>query len=66
MGRSRFGWAVSVAAPWAVAFVVLVSITAEAEQEPTDFTSAFAPTRLTGAPDGLDRAIAQPPAPRGG
>ena len=30
MGRSRIGWALSVAAPWCVAFVVLVSITAEA------------------------------------
>jgi len=61
MGRSRFGWAVSVAAPWCVAFVVLVSITAEAEQEPTHFTSAFAPTQLTGAPDGFDRATASRP-----
>ena len=61
MGRSRFGWAVSVAAPWCVAFVVLVSITAEAEQEPTEFTSAFAPARLIGAPKGLDRAIVGSP-----
>jgi hypothetical protein len=36
MGRSRTGWALSVAAPWCVAFAVLLSITAEAEQEPLD------------------------------
>ena len=40
-----------------MAVVVLVSITAEAEQEPLAFTSAFAPTQLIGAPDGLDGAI---------
>jgi spore germination cell wall hydrolase CwlJ-like protein len=34
MGRSPTGWAFSVAAPWCVAFAVLLSITAEAEQEP--------------------------------
>jgi Cell Wall Hydrolase len=56
MGRSRIGWALSVAAPWCVAFAVLVSITAEAEQEPLGFMSAFAPTRLIGASGGLDRA----------
>jgi hypothetical protein len=57
MGRSRIGWALSVAAPWCVAFAVLVSITAEAEQEPLEFMSAFAPNRLIGASGGLDRAI---------
>jgi hypothetical protein len=36
MGRSRTGWALWVAAPWCVAFAVLLSITAEAEQEPLD------------------------------
>ena len=56
MGRSRIGWALSVAAPWCVAFAVLVSITAEAEQEPPGFMSAFAPTRLIGASGGLARA----------
>jgi hypothetical protein len=60
MGRSRFGWAVSVAAPWCVAFVVLLSITAEAEQEPTAFTSVFA-RQLIGASGGLGRAIASRP-----
>ena len=63
MGRSRFGWALSVAAPWCVAFAVLVSITAEAEQEPLEFMSAFAPSRTIGAWGGLDRAMlaARPP-----
>jgi Cell Wall Hydrolase len=56
MGRSRIRWALSVAAPWCVAFAVLVSITAEAEQEPLGFMSAFAPTRLSGASGGLDPA----------
>jgi hypothetical protein len=57
MGRSRIGWALSVAAPWCVAFVVLVSITAEAGQEPTELTSAFARNQLMSAPTGLDRPI---------
>ena len=62
MGRSRIGWALSVAAPWCVAFAVLVSITAEAEQEPPEFMSAFARNQLTSAPSGLDRAgLAAPP-----
>ncbi len=39
-----------------MAFAVLVSITAEAEQEPLAFTSAFARSQLAGAPGGLDRA----------
>ena len=56
MGRSRIGWALSVAAPWCVAFAVLVSITAEAEQEPTEFISAFARSQLISAPSRLDRA----------
>jgi hypothetical protein len=50
MGRSRFGWALSVASPWCVAFAVLVSITAEAGQEPTELTSAFARSQLISAP----------------
>ncbi len=57
MGRSRIGWALSVAAPWCVAFAVLVSITAEAEQEPLEFMSAFARSQLISAPGGLDGAI---------
>jgi hypothetical protein len=61
MGRSRIGWAVSVAAPWCVAFAVLVSITAEAEQEPTEFTSAFARSQLASASVILERPIARRP-----
>jgi hypothetical protein len=57
MVRSRIRWALSVAAPWCVAFAVLVSITAEAEQEPLEFASAFAPSRLIGASSALGRAI---------
>ena len=64
MGRSRIGWALSVAAPWCVAFAVLVSITAEAEQEPPEFMSAFARSQLTGAPTGLDRAFLSGRPPR--
>jgi Cell Wall Hydrolase len=56
MGHSHIGWALSVASPWCVAFAVLVSITAEAGQEPTEFMSAFARSQLTSAPGGLDRA----------
>ena len=55
MGRSRIGWALSVAAPWCVAFAVLVSITAEAGQEPTELTSAFARSQLPSAPSRVDR-----------
>ena len=57
MGRSRIRWALSVAAPWCVALGVLVSITAEAEQEPLEFASVFTPTRLTEKSAGLDRAL---------
>ena len=63
MGRSRIGWALSVSSPWCVAFAVLVSITAEAGQEPTEFTSAFARGQLIGAPGRIDpgRLAARPP-----
>ena len=61
MGRSRFGWALSVAAPWCVALAVLVSITAEAEQEPPEFMSAFDRSRMIGAAGGLNEAIAARP-----
>ena len=46
-----------IARAWCVAFAVLVSITAEAEQEPVEFASVFAPARMIGASGGLDRAI---------
>jgi hypothetical protein len=56
MGRSRIRWALSVASPWCVAFAVLVSITADAGQEPSELTSAFARSQLMSAPSGLDWA----------
>jgi len=46
MTRSRIGWAFRVAAPWCAALAVLLSITAEAEQEPA--SSAGDRARLTG------------------
>src|SRR5580704_13012613 len=46
MGRSRVGWALSIAAPWCMAFGVLLSITAEAEQEPFQRGSAFDRNRM--------------------
>jgi hypothetical protein len=45
MGRSRLGWVGSAAAPWCVALFFLLSITAEAEQEPAQTMSAFDPIR---------------------
>ena len=45
MGRSRLGWVGSAAAPWCVALFFLLSITAEAEQEPARNASAFDPVR---------------------
>ena len=57
MGRSRIGWALSVAAPWCMAFAVLLSITAEAEQEPLERGSAFDRNRMIEADGALDRAI---------
>ena len=57
MGRSRVRWAVSVAAPWCVAVAVLVSITAEAEQEPLEFMSVFDRAHLMGATGGLGAAM---------
>ncbi len=57
MGRSRIGWAFSVAAPWCMAFAVLLSITAEAEQEPLERGSAFDRNRMIEADGALDRAI---------
>ena len=47
-----------------MAFAVLVSITAEAEQEPLDFTSAFARGHMIGAAGGLDEAILASRPPR--
>ena len=57
MGRSRTAWALSVALPWCIGLFVLVSITAEAEQEPLAGASIFAPTRMIEAEGRLDRAL---------
>jgi hypothetical protein len=64
MGRSRIGWVISVAAPWCVAFAVLLSITAEAEQEPSEFTSAFARSHILDGSARLASAILTGRAPR--
>jgi spore germination cell wall hydrolase CwlJ-like protein len=42
MGRSRAAWACSAVAPWGIALGLLVSITAQADQEPGIGGSAFA------------------------
>ena len=57
MGRSRTAWALSVALPWCMGLGVLVSITAEAEQEPLAGASVFAPTRMIEAAGQLDQAL---------
>ena len=57
MGRSRIGWSLSVAAPWCMAFAVLLSITAEAEQEPLERGSAFDRNRMIEADGARNWAI---------
>ena len=58
MGRSRIGWAGSVVAPWCLAAGVLLSITAEAEQEPMQLSGVYDRTRLQDQSDPVRRAIA--------
>ena len=58
MGRSRLAWAGSVVAPWCMAIGVLLSITAEAEQEPARFASVFDRNRLLEDNDPVRSAIA--------
>ncbi len=58
MGRSRIGWAAWSVAPWALAIGVLLSITAEAGQEPARYTSAFDRASLMNRLDPVRRAIA--------
>ena len=41
MGRSRLAWAGSAVAPWGIALGLLVSITAQADQDPASATSGF-------------------------
>jgi len=56
MGRSRLAWAGSAVAPWGMALGVLVSITAQADQDPAAATSGF--SRFG---SGLARGGASPP-----
>ena len=58
MGRTRIAWAATAIAPWCLAVGVLLSITAEAEQERAPAASAFdrAPLAETDSP--IRRAIA--------
>ena len=58
MGRSRLGWAAWSVAPWALAAGVLISITAEAGQEPASYTSAFDRANVLNQADPVRRAIA--------
>ena len=55
MGRSRIGWAGSVAAPWCLAVGVLLSITAEAEQEAGPSESVIHRARLLETSDLLHK-----------
>ncbi len=57
MGRSRIGWAASAVAPWCLAVGVLLSITAEAEQERVADASAFGRARRTDFDSPIRRAI---------
>jgi len=58
MGRSRLGWAASVVAPWCLGAGVLVSITADAGQEPARYASAFDRHLLFEANNPVRKAIA--------
>jgi len=58
MGRSRIGWAASVVAPWCLAVGVLLSITAEAEQEPIQLSGVYDRNRLLEESDPVRKAIA--------
>src|SRR5271165_71661 len=58
MGRSRLGWAGSLVAPWCLAVGVLITITAEAGQEPAQYASIADRNRLAEANDPVRRAIA--------
>ena len=59
MGRSRIGWAASVVAPWSLAAGVLLSITAEAEQETVQLSGVYDRGRLQEEIDPVRRAIAR-------
>jgi hypothetical protein len=57
MGRSRIGWAASAVAPWCLAVGVLLSITAEAEQERAPSASVFGRTPFDPPDSPLHRAL---------
>ena len=58
MGRSSIGWAASVVAPWCLAMGVLLSITAEAEQESIQLSGIYDRNRLLADSDPIRKAIA--------
>jgi Cell Wall Hydrolase len=58
MGRLRLGWAGSVVAPWCIAGGVLLTITAEAGQEPAQYGSVADRNALIEASDPVRKAIA--------
>jgi hypothetical protein len=58
MGRTRIGWAATAIAPWCLAVGVLLSITAQAEQERGAYASAFDRTPLAETDSPIRRAIA--------
>jgi len=58
MGRTHIGWAVSVVAPWCLAVGVLLTITAEAGQEPIQLAGVYDRARLLEASDPVRKAIA--------
>ncbi|RBP02574.1 cell wall hydrolase [Roseiarcus fermentans] len=57
MGRSPLTWAASTVAPWCLAIGVLLSITAEAEQERAPYASAYGRAGSPAADSPLRRAI---------
>jgi len=58
MGASRLAWAASAVAPWCLAVGVLLSITAEAEQEPAGHAGVYDRLQLIKADDPVRKAIA--------
>jgi Cell Wall Hydrolase len=57
MGRSWIAWAASVVAPWCLGVGVLLSITAEAEQEPVPLSGVYDRNRLLDNSDPVRKAI---------
>jgi hypothetical protein len=57
MSRSRLGWAAWTVSPWCLAFGVLLSFTAEAEQEQAQNASAFDRIRLVETSNPIRKAL---------